>query len=222
MTYKRLGDLLISVGLITDEQLKQALQIQKQSRQRLGDILIGSGMISQKQLIEALEMQLGIEFVDLSKVTIPLELSHLISKNLARRYGVVPIALMKDELVLAMSDPLNFMAIEAVKTATRKRIIPRIATAEAIDHTISILYGNEGAARAIEEMERSTSDAAPTTSFVTSKLGEEDDQSAPTIRLVNSLIERAAMFDLKHQKHTRMNLVLFRVRKKACGTYPQD
>jgi len=92
-----------------------------------------------------------------------------------------------------MSDPLNFMAIEAVKTATRKRIVPRIATAEAIDHAISILYGNEGAARAIEEMERSTSDTVPTTSFVTSNLGEEDAQSAPTIRLVNSLIERAAM-----------------------------
>lgn len=194
LAYKRLGDLLVSVGLITDDQLQQALQLQKQGKKRLGTVLIDSGMISQKQLIEALEMQLGIEFVDLSKVSIPSELSHAFSRNIAKRYGVVPVAAAKDELHIAMSDPLNFVAIEAVKTATRKRVIPMIATEEAVERAIATLYGNEGAARAIEEMERAgAGDISPSAAFVTSTLGgEEDAQSAPTIRLVNTIIERAA------------------------------
>lgn len=191
MAYKRLGDLLISTGLIDQSQLQKALELQKQSKERLGTVLIGSGMISQKQLIEALELQLGIEFADLSKITIPPEMSQVFSKNIAKRYGVVPIAMVKDELHLAMSDPLNFMAIEAVKTATRKRVVPKIATDEAVERAIAALYGNEGAARAIEEMERSAGlETVPSASFLSSNL-EEDDQSAPTIRLVNTIIERA-------------------------------
>ena len=64
MIYKRLGDLLLSVGLINEEQLNHALQLQKETKERLGTLLIDRGVITEKQLIEALQMQLGIEFVD--------------------------------------------------------------------------------------------------------------------------------------------------------------
>ena len=73
MAYKRLGDLLISAGLITDEQLGQALALQKTSKKRLGDVLTESGIITEQQLIEALEMQLGVEFIDLSRTILPPE-----------------------------------------------------------------------------------------------------------------------------------------------------
>jgi type IV pilus assembly protein PilB len=80
VAYKRLGDLLISAGLINEQQLEQALELQSTTKQRLGTVLIENGMITEKQFINALEMQLGIEFADLSKVTIPLELSRAFSK----------------------------------------------------------------------------------------------------------------------------------------------
>lgn len=194
MAYKRLGDLLLSSGLINHEQLEQALVQQKIEKKRLGSVLIDSGVISETQLIEALKMQLGIEFVDLSKQNIPAELSYLFTLNIAKRYNVVPVNVVNDELYLAMSDPLNFVAIESVKTATRKRVIPMIATEDAVERAIATLYGNEGAARAIEEMERtSVPETANASSFVTSNLGvDEDSQAAPTIRLVNTIIERAA------------------------------
>jgi type IV pilus assembly protein PilB len=194
MAYKRLGDLLLSSGLINHEQLEKALLKQKEEKKRLGSVLIDSGVISETQLIEALKMQLGIEFVDLSKETIPAELAYLFTLNIAKRYNVVPVNVVNDELYLAMSDPLNFVAIEAVKTATRKRVIPLIATEDAVERAIATLYGNEGAARAIEEMERTSGlDTANDASFMTSNLGgDEDSQAAPTIRLVNTIIERAA------------------------------
>ena len=194
MAYMRLGDLLTSVGLITQEQLQHALDAQKTSHKRLGEVLIAEGIISEQHLIETLEMQLGIDFIDLSKVHIPMELAQILPKSIAKKHNVVPVAINKDELVLAMADPLNFVAVEDVRSATRRRVTPRIATAAAVDRAIATLYGNENAARAIEEM-RYESGPAPRDVQAAPRSAEidEETQSAPTVRLVNSIIERAAM-----------------------------
>ena len=68
MAYKRLGDVLIDAGLITEDQLGHALKQQKETKRRLGDELIAEGVITEAGLIEALQMQLGVEFVDLSAI----------------------------------------------------------------------------------------------------------------------------------------------------------
>ncbi len=187
----KMGDLLVSVGLITQEQLMAALAEQKATHRRLGEVLLDSGVITEQQMIEALEMQLGISFIDLSRVQIPTELARLVPKSLAKKHSVVPVKVVKDELILAMADPLNFMAIEDVRSATRKRVTPRIATAVAVDRAIASLYGDEGAVRALEEMaaaERPDQSAAATS---THDLDAEGSQSAPTVRLVNSILEQA-------------------------------
>lgn len=189
----RLGDLLTSVGLITPEQLDHALEAQKESHKRLGAVLIDEGIISEQHLIETLELQLGIDFIDLSRVHIPMELAQLLPKSIARRHSVVPVKLVKDELVLAMADPLNFVAIEDVRTATRKRVTPRIATAAAVDRAIATLYGNEGAVRAIEELKLESQSLTDAAIQPRSEEIDEETQSAPTVRLVNSIIERAAV-----------------------------
>lgn len=192
MAYERLGDLLMNIGLISHEELDRALSLQKGSKKRLGDILTENGFITEQQLIEALELQLGIEFIDLSKAVPPPEMAQVLSKNIARKYDVVPVRVDRDSIYLAMSDPLNFVAVEEVKTATRKRVVPMIATGEAVSRAIMTLYGNEGAARAIEDMKREArdSDAAPVSSV---SILDSDVQSAPTVRLVNSIIERAVV-----------------------------
>ena len=194
MAYKRLGDLLIAAGVINEEQLKQGLAIQKETKERLGEALISHNIISEDELIEALQMQLGIEFVDLSKTDIPTELAQMLSKNIAKQYNVVPVRVHKDEIYLAMSDPMNFYAIEEVKKAVHKKVIPMVATAAGVERAIQVLYGNEGAAKAIEEMRRdsrNTEDiSVPDTAFVSNQL-DDGASSAPTIRLVNSIIERA-------------------------------
>ena len=118
VAYMRLGDLLISAGVIRPEQLNEALAIQKQTRERLGDVLINNGIITEQQLIEALQMQLGVDFVDLTAVSIPLELARFVPRSIAKKYCVVPVKLQKDELYVAMSDPLNFEAQEEIKSAS--------------------------------------------------------------------------------------------------------
>ncbi len=196
MEYFRLGDILINNGAITKEQLDKALALQKTRHERLGTILIDEGIINEQLLIETLEVQLGIDFIDLSKVRIPIELASLVPRSIARRHGVVPVRLNKDELTLAMSDPLNFVALEEVRTVTRKRILPKIATTAAVNKAIATLYGNEGVARAIEEMrgDSSTREIAAQTRPQSEEVSEESQQqSAPTVRLVNSILERASV-----------------------------
>lgn len=198
MRYTRLGDLLLSVGLISKEQLDQALQRQKATKQRLGQELIDEKIITEQQLIDALRMQLGIEFVDLSSLFIKPQMAELLPKNIAKKNSVVPVRLNGDTLYLAMSDPLNFMAQEEVKTATRKHVVPMIAMADAIDHAIASLYGSEGAARAIADMKREIAaggqERETAENFVASSIGgEEENSTAPTVRLVNSILERAIL-----------------------------
>lgn len=192
VAYMRLGDLLISAGVIRPEQLNDALAIQKKTRERLGDVLINNGIITEQQLIEALQMQLGVDFVDLTAVSIPLELARFVPRSIAKKYCVVPVKLQKDELYVAMSDPLNFEAQEEIKSASHKQVVPMIATRRAVEQAIATLYGNEGTARAIDEMKREAgSNQADIVPVQMSKAVDNGASEAPTIRFVNSVIERA-------------------------------
>lgn len=194
--YLRLGDLLISAGLITEEQLEEGLRLQKGSGKRLGTVLQENGFITESELIEALQMQLGIEFIDLSKVNIPTELVQVVPKNIAKQYQVVPVRIARDELYIAMSDPLNFYAIEEVRKAARRKVVPMVAMSAAVERAIQVLYGNEGAAKAIEEMKREAAATGEGTvamdnAFASNNVAEESANQAPAIRLVNAIIERA-------------------------------
>ena len=192
VAYMRLGDLLISAGVIRPEQLNDALAIQKKTRERLGDVLINNGIITEQQLIEALQMQLGVDFVDLTAVSIPLELARFVPRSIAKKYCVVPVKLQKDELYVAMSDPLNFEAQEEIKSASHKQVVPMIATRRAVEQAIATLYGNEGTARAIEEMKREAgSNQMDIVPVQMSKAVDNGAAEAPTIRFVNSVIQRA-------------------------------
>ena len=189
MAYMRLGDLLVASGVITPEQIEEALKIQKETHQRLGDVLIQNSFITERNLIDALQIQLGVEFVDLTAVSIPVELAKYVPRNLARKFCVVPVKLVQDTLYLAMSDPLDFVAQEQVKAASRRKVIPMIATRQATEQAIARLYGNEGTARVIEEMKREAGTPAP--DIVPAQMVQDASDSAPTIRFVNSIIERA-------------------------------
>ena len=190
MAYPRLGDLLVSSGVISQEQLGQALARQKETKKRLGEELIDDGIITEQQLIDTLRLQLGIEFVDLSAVEPDPQLVDVLPRNIAKKYGVTPVRLHGNTLYLAMSDPLNFMAQEEVRAATHRRVVPMITTADGIERANASLYGGEGAQRAIQDMRRE----APVTQqeSAADAVVELNETAAPTVRLVNSIIERAA------------------------------
>ena len=188
MRTKRLGDMLLELGLITQDQLKEALEFQAKEKDRLGTILIKHNFITEGQLIDALRMQLGIEYIDLTKIDIAPEMSQYVPKNLAKRMNVVPVRISKDQLFLAMADPLNFMAIEEAQRTSRKRIVPMIASEPAVKHAINVLYGNEGAAQAMAQIR---AENAATQEQEAARAQENQENATPMVRLVNSIIERA-------------------------------
>ena len=192
MAYMRLGDLLIADGDITNEQLERALDIQKETRERLGDVLIQNGFITEERLIKALELQLGVEYVDLTAVTLPVELAKYVPKNIAKKYCVVPVRVVTDTLYLAMSDPLDFVAQEEVKAVSRKRVIPMIASRRATEQAIGRLYSSEGTAKIVEEMKREVvGSVVQDKNAQPAQAADNGGDSAPTIQFVNALIERA-------------------------------
>ncbi len=192
MAHPRLGDLLESNGVITHEQLQHALEQQKVTKKRLGEELIDEGIITEQQFIDTLRIQLGIDFIDLSVTTPDPQLAAILPRNLTKKYDVTPVRLHGDTLYLAMADPLNFMAQEEVKAATRRRVVPMIATKDAILHANASLYGNEGASRAIEDMKREIVSGPQSMPAVDNVL-DLGENTAPTVRLVNSIIERAVL-----------------------------
>ncbi len=197
MAYRQLGQILVSAGEIDEETLQAALEQGKREGKRLGEVLKDNGTLTERQIIDCLKLQLGVDFVDLTKVKIPVDLAELVPKNIARTYNVVPVKLNGSTLFLAMVDPLNFKAIEAVRNSSKKRIIPMIATTTAMEMAIATLYGNESVNRAIDDLEHVIGSSA----IVGLQAGGNDtilgdgdgnDQAAPAIRLVNSILERGA------------------------------
>ncbi|MDO4961280.1 MAG: ATPase, T2SS/T4P/T4SS family [Eubacteriales bacterium] len=197
MAYKQLGEILVSAGEIDQETLEKALKKGKETGKRLGEVLVGDGIVTEKQIIDVLNLQLGVEFIDLTKVTIPTAMASLVPKNMARSFSIVPVKQSGDTLYLAMTDPLNYKAIEQARKSAKKRIIPLIATKSAMERAINTLYGNESVSRAIDDLAQAmgssgfTGGAAPA-GTTTDADADDGAQSAPAIRLVNSILERGA------------------------------
>ena len=194
MAYKRLGDLLVAFGTINEEQLAAALEGQKGTGKRLGEYLLDEGVINETQLYDALQMQLGVDFIDLTSVNIPVELAKLVPHGVASKFNIVPVRLEMDKLYIAMSDPLDFVAQEEVKSVSKKSVVPMVARKKDVRQAILTLYSNEGSSRAIEEMLRESTTGRNTVTAPagqTNPLQDDGGDSAPAIRFVNSVIERA-------------------------------
>lgn len=193
--YMRLGDLLVGSGLITQQQLDEGLKAQGRRGKRLGTVLQELGFLTEKQLINTLMQQLGVEYIDLNSTAIPSEMAQILPKSIAKKYCVVPVRASRTDIHLAMPDPLNFVAIEEVRTATRRRVIPMICTTAAAERAVQNLYSNQGALSAIEEMQQDLSGdqygAADTGASGPLAVDEEESSTAPAIRLVNAIVDRA-------------------------------
>jgi type IV pilus assembly protein PilB len=137
---KTFGDLLVDAGLITEEQLSEALKQQHETGEKVGDILIDKGIISNDDLIQVLEFQLGIPHVNLNKIPISSDILALVPEKVIRRYRLMPVAIENNKLVVAMSYPFDLYAIDDLKLITNMDIYANIATTSDIQAAISKYY----------------------------------------------------------------------------------
>ncbi|SFB16322.1 MULTISPECIES: GspE/PulE family protein [unclassified Bacillus (in: firmicutes)] len=182
-TRKRLGDLLIEAGLITEEQLQAALK-EKTVNQKLGDVLLQRGYITEQQLIEVLEFQLGIPHISLYRYPFDTNLLTLIPKELARRNLIIPLKKEGDRLFVAMANPMDFFIIDDLRLSTGFHIETAIATKDDILRAINKYYNSEDG---FEELF-----GEPQVKEVT-RDDDVTDQNSPIVRLVNQILSNAAV-----------------------------
>ncbi|WP_150270461.1 GspE/PulE family protein [Paenibacillus tepidiphilus] len=179
---KRLGDLLVENGVISQEQLQEALADQRKSKRKLGDLLISQGYITEQQLIEVLEFQLGIPHVSLFKYQIDPAITQIIPESMAKRYQVLPFLKEGGKLMVAMADPLDYFAIEDLRMSTGFRIEPAIATRDELQRAIARHYGMRDSMNQML-VELPTQEEIEET--------EITDEDSPIVRLVNQMIQQA-------------------------------
>jgi len=177
---KKLGDLLIEQGLLTEEELISVLE-GKQSDQKIGDALLQRGIITEQQLIETLEVQLGIPHVTLYRYPFDPKLFNMVPKEVAKRKMLVPLKRENDKLYIAMTDPMDIITIDDLRLMTGFNIEPAIASKDDIMKTIAKYYDEESYDDLLDELPE-----------VTKEQQEElNDLDAPIVRLVNQILSNA-------------------------------
>ncbi len=184
---KYLGELLIGMGMITQQQLEECLKEQKTSGERLGKILRGKGYVTEQQLMEIMEFQLGIPLINLETVNFTHSLAKYMPMALARKHKMLPVKAEGGKLYIAMSDPLDFIAIEDARMVSGLDVSPMIAPEHAIETGINKVYGNEYAETAIKELAEENAQEEEAEGEDAGKIS-----NAPIVRLVSSIFEQAA------------------------------
>ncbi|HHG2235024.1 TPA: GspE/PulE family protein [Vibrio parahaemolyticus] len=111
---KRLGDLLVEEGIVSEDQIQQALSAQRSTGQKLGDALIDLGFITEKQMLEFLSQQLGLPLIDLGRAPVDADAVQILPEVHARRLRAMVVARNGDTLRVAMSDPADLFTQESL------------------------------------------------------------------------------------------------------------
>lgn len=202
----RLGELLVMNGLITQEQLEEALKKQVHTKKKLGEILIEDNCITERQLVEALEFQLGFPVVNMFEVNLDPGTVQLIPEALAKKYLVIPLERKSGKIKVAMADPLNYDAIEEIRMTTGMSVQPVIAIKSEVEQAITRNYGlKESMDELMEDLDlRNVKDEEQ----------EANDQSSPVVRLVNQIIQSAVQqraSDIHVEPQEKQVLIRYRI-----------
>lgn len=183
---ERLGEILIRSGLLTVEQLDEALMVQRAEGGKLGQVLVRTLALTEEDIARTLSEQKGYEFVSLTSYAVDRAAVSMIPERTARRRLVIPLGFDGDAIVLAMADPLDIEAIDDVKLQTGLDVAPVVATATQIQYAIEKYVA---AADAVQDV-MFAPDEEPVAAEIIA--GDED---VPIVRLVNQLIREGVSDD---------------------------
>ena len=199
MRKKRLGDLLRDSGLITEDDLKMVLEVQKQTGKRMGEVLSDQGLVSDFDIARLLSGQLGIQHVALESTPIEPEAIDLLPESLARKYRCIPICFDRKYLTVAMADPLDYEAIRDIGFHSSLETRPLISTQreilEAIEHYYKLADSVDSIIKQTADMAKgayleilpvlSSSDVTPAADLI------KKSQLAPIVKLLNLILMKA-------------------------------
>ena len=184
-----LGRVLIEKGIVTEEQVAEAFEIQQSKPgMHLGDILVGRGSATWDEVYESLGESLGYRFVDLRAMRIDAEAIEAVPKSIARRHRLVPVAEEDGVLVVAVTDPFDLNAMDNLRFYLNRDVRCVLAAPDAVDEAIDKYYGIEESTVDNMLAEFTESDLGLDTSE--EQTGDDDEDSA-MVRLVQLIISEA-------------------------------
>ncbi len=185
----KLGEALLAQGKITRAQLDEALSVQRHDQRQLGQVLLSAGYVSPADLAMALAKRLRLEYVELTEKDVDRSVTTVAESKLLRKHNMLPLRLENGRLVVAMSDPTNFYAIEDLRMRSGYPITPVVAVEDEIQRVFNRVYALGG------DVTKMLEDAAGEASGIDPgvvELGEHmNAENAPVIRLVGSILQRA-------------------------------
>ncbi len=217
----RLGELLVAEGVISADQLHEALREHRRSKERLGAVLARRGLVSEERLVELLSKEHGLPSVDVRAQAVSAEILALVPVHLARKHEVLPINRVDGALTLAMSDPTNVVAMDEVAATTRLTVLPVVAAGAAIRAAIDRHYAKPVDASGMDDVLAELTDA-------TLEVMTDDDarpqgevvelrdaaEGAPVVKFVNKVlldaIKRGAS-DLHWEPYEKHFRIRFRI-----------
>ncbi len=186
----RLGEALVLSNTITEEQLENALEEQKNSGKRLGEVMIDLGLITEDTIAQVLSAQLGYPIVDLQGVEISDDIKALVPSSVLKKNRIFPIEYAENNmnvLRVVMADPQDLNAMDDVSIITGCQVEPLIATPRNIMVAIDRIYGSSEVASALEEYAKERFAEEEDTSAM-----DDDINNSPIVVLVKEMIEKAA------------------------------
>ena len=211
---KRLGQMLVEAGLLSDEDAERAVISAAASGRKLGDYVVEQGLVTAEALAMTLSLQLGVRFLDLQRIEIQAEALRLIPSELCREHMLIPIETDGRSLVVVMADPNNMQVIEDLRSMTGLEIKAAVGIPEEIRRAINLRY------RVSSEIEREVGMAMPAqgTLQVTSEKQHLDLQlsQAPIVRTADLLLAQAVR-DRASDIHLEPEAASLRVRLRIDG-----
>ncbi len=215
---KRLGDILVEAGLITNEELQEALSKQKVLGKRLGNVLVESGLATEDSIATTLARQMNIPYLNLNDLTIPPEVLTTIPDGIVRSHNLIPVKLDGNRLQISMVDPLDVFIIDEINFQTGYEIDISISAESQIEAAIRHYYGKHDMLQtAVDTLaaERGADVSFVDTMFTTFDI-EGSEQKVPIINLVNTIIQQA-INDRASDIHIEPDEELIQVRYRIDG-----
>ena len=187
-----MGEILVEGGLLTQKQLKEALPFQKKSHLKLGQFLVREGILIENQIVELVSNQLRLEKYRPENYTIDMDLANLLPADIAHRYQAAPLQKNGLLLSIAMLDPLDINALDAIELCTNCEVEAIICSEQHLNNLLSSLYGTyAGIGGVLENMEI---DKTAVKSMMTEDVEVSSLQGmaeeVPVVRLVNSILSQ--------------------------------
>ncbi len=194
---KRLGEILIDEGLISDDQLMESLSKSKTSGLKLGEYLIQNDILSESEIVDALASQLNLQQYSPGDYSISPELSKIFDVDTANKFNAVPLNKSEGVLTVAMVDPLDIIAIDYIEVMTDMEVETVICSAQNFTYLLSSIYGSyagkDGVMKQVQDitaMEVEADEDQYATDAMATDL-QDMAEKAPVIKLVNSILSQA-------------------------------